>query len=63
VEFLAPDGTAWNAREVASGIVDGARGPRCLVFAGPRETRMVWSYPDDWAARTSAELFELGWQR
>ena len=63
VEFLAPDGTIWMAREVAGNAIVGARGPRCLVFANAHAMRMVWTYPDDWAASTSAELFDLSWQR
>jgi hypothetical protein len=63
VEFLAPDGTVWMAREVAGSMIVGARGPRCLVFANEWAMRMVWTYPDDWAACTSAALFDLSWQR
>lgn len=64
---LTHAGVTWPVTERdgrgVPGNADGARGPRCLVFASPEAVRRVWAYPPDWRTLPDAALFALSWRR
>jgi hypothetical protein len=62
IEYLNR-GVRWEVHEMAGAEILGARGPRCLVFNTQYVARLVWQFPDDWAALSTTELIALSWRR
>ncbi|GJG85974.1 hypothetical protein tb265_11550 [Gemmatimonadetes bacterium T265] len=63
---LTRAGVTWTVTEQdgagVPGNADGARGPRCLVFASPEAVRRVWDYPPDWRALPDDACYALSWR-
>ena len=63
VEFLDIYYVRWRVWERDARRDPGARGARCLIFAGGEAVRRVWDYPPAWWDLPVEALIALSWGR